>query len=75
MSDKTDLTAAIALIRSVTPSDEPWKPEDLVDDTDCVTDTDEAIATILNAVVSGDLVPAGRPAIVAGGNGAAVRGW
>lgn len=26
-------------------------------------------------VVAGDLVPAGRPAIVAGGNGAAVRGW
>ena len=75
MSDKTDLTAAIALIRSVTPADDPWKSEDLVDDTDCVTDTDEAIATILNVVVAGDLVPAGRPAIVAGGNGAAVRGW
>ena len=29
----------------------------------------------LNAVVAGDLVPAGRPAYVAGGNGAAVRGW
>lgn len=75
MSDKTDLTAAIALIRSVTPTCDPWKAQDLVDDTDCVTDTDEAIATILNAVVAGDLVPAGRPAIVAGGNGAAVRGW
>ena len=75
MSDKTDLTAAIALIRSVTPADDPWKPEDLVDDTDCVTDTDAAIAVILNAVVAGDLVPAGRPAYVAGGNGAAVRGW
>ena len=75
MSDKTDLTAAIALIRSVTPADDPWKSEDLVDDIDCVTDTDDAIAAILNAVVSGDLVPAGRPAIVAGGNGAAVRGW
>ena len=75
MSNKTDLTAAIALIRSVTPADDPWKPEDLVDDTDCVTDTDAAIAVILNAVVAGDLVPAGRPAYVAGGNGAAVRGW
>lgn len=75
MNDKNDLTAAIALIRSVTPADDPWKSEDLVDDTDCVTDTDEAIATILNAVVAGDLVPAGRPAYVAGGNGAAVRGW
>lgn len=75
MMTKTDLTAAIALIRSVTPADDPWKPEDLVDDTDCVTDTDAAIAVILNAVVAGDLVPAGRPAYVAGGNGAAVRGW
>ena len=74
MSDKTDLTAAIALIRSVTPADDPWKSEDLVDDTDCVTDTDEAIATILNAVVSGDLVPAARRPTVAGGNGSAVRG-
>ena len=75
MSDKTDLTAAIALIRSVTPSDEPWKPEDLVDEFYQWNDTDEAISVILNAVVAGDLVPAGRPAYVAGGNGAAVRGW
>ena len=75
MSDKTDLTAAIALIRSVTPTCDPWKAQDLVDDPECWTDTDAAIAVILNAVVAGDLVPAGRPAIVAGGNGAAVRGW
>ena len=69
-----DLTAAIALIRSVTPTDEPWKAQDLVDDPDDWTDTDEAIAAILNAVVSGDLVPAARRPTVAGGNGSAVRG-
>lgn len=74
MSDKIDLTAAIALIRSVTPTDEPWKAQDLVDDPDDWTDTDEAIAAILNAVVSGDLVPAARRPTVAGGNGSAVRG-
>ena len=75
MSDKTELTAAIALIRSVTPTCDPWKAQDLVDDPEDWTDTDAAIAVILNAVVAGDLVPAGRPAYVAGGNGAAVRGW
>ena len=74
MSDKIDLTAAIALIRSVTPTDETWKAQDLVDDPDDWTDTDEAIAAILNAVVSGDLVPAARRPTVAGGNGSAVRG-
>lgn len=74
MSDKIDLTAAIALIRTVTPTDEPWKAQDLVDDPDDWTDTDEAIAAILNAVVSGDLVPAARRPTVAGGNGSAVRG-
>ena len=75
LSDKTDLTAAIAWIRTVTPTDEPWKAQDLVDDPDDWTDTDEAIAAILNAVVSGDLVPAARRPTVAGGNGSAVRGW
>ena len=72
MSDKTDLTAAIALISSVS---KPWKAQDLVEDPDDWTETDEAIAAILNAVVSGDLVPAARRPTVAGGNGAAVRGW
>lgn len=75
MSDKIDLTAAIALIRSVTPECDPWKAQDLVEDPGDWTDTDSAIATILNAVVAGDLVPAARRPTVAGGNGSAVRGW
>lgn len=74
MSDKIDLTAAIALIRSVTPTCDPWKAQDFVADPEDWTDTGEAIAAILNAVVSGDLVPAARRPTVAGGNGSAVRG-
>lgn len=74
LSDKTDLTAAIALIRGVTPKCDPWKAQDLVEDPDDWTDTDSAIATILNAVVAGDLVPAARRPTVAGGNGSVVRG-
>lgn len=75
MSDKTDLTAAIALIRKCGFASEDgafvYKKNRGVPEQDFWV----AVATVLNAVVSGDLVPAGRPAIVAGGNGAAVRGW
>lgn len=71
MSDKTDLIAAIALIRECTPSTAPWTERDFPD-LYCVTAN--AIADILNAAVAGDLVPAARRPTVAGGNGSAVRG-
>lgn len=75
MSDKTDLTAAIALIRKCGFASEDgafvYKKNRGVPEQDFWV----AVATVLNAVIAGDLVPAGRPAIVAGGNGAAVRGW
>lgn len=71
MSDNTDLTAAIALIREFTSPSMPWDDGDFPDL--CFV-TANAIADILNAVVAGDLVPAARRPTVAGGNGSAVRG-
>ena len=75
MSDKTDLTAAIAIIGKC-----GFAREDgafVYNKSMGVPERDfwVAAATVLNAVVAGDLVPSGRPAYVAGGNGAAVRGW
>ena len=57
-----DLTAAIALIRKVTPATSPWTETDFVDSPGDCTDTDEAIATILNAVIDGRLSPSAAPA-------------
>ena len=72
MSDKTDLTAAIALVRECQPGIGFFDGYNFAEQPN---EYHEAVASVLNAVVSGDLVPAGRPAYVAGGNGAAVRGW
>ena len=56
MTDAQDeLSDAIGLILSATPEGEPWRASDFgTYPLDC-TPTDTAIATILNAVVSGDL--------------------
>lgn len=82
MSDKTDLTAAIAeVVRATQAADEcgeagQWDGRDFCQDQPLCDPhpIDHAIAAILNAVVSGDLVPAARRPTVAGGNGSAVRG-
>lgn len=57
MSDH--LTNAINVIISVTPETDPWTGRDF----SCApggycNEIDDAVATILNAVVAGDLVPA-----------------
>jgi hypothetical protein len=51
----TDLTKAIAEVRHVTPPSSPWEAGDLSMGSSPV---DYHIATILNAVVSGTLIPA-----------------
>lgn len=67
MSDKTDLTAAIALIGNGS-----WAENEIYGFLN--REERAAVTIILNAVVSGDLVPAARRPTVAGGNGSAVRG-
>ena len=65
MADKPNAEAlerAIAELKRVTPENYPWAGDDFHDE-GAVADVclmDDAIATILNAVVSGDLVPAHR---------------
>lgn len=49
------LDTAIALLRAVTPPTSPWTGHDIAYDSDLVTNVDDAIAKILNAVVSGGL--------------------
>lgn len=51
-----DLEAAIRLIKRVTPKADPWTGADISEDAKTATDTDDAIAAILNAVVAGELV-------------------
>ena len=76
MSDKTDLTAAIALIRSAggPRTDGVYVPKQNAVEAASELAFWEAVSLILGAVVSGDLVPAARRPTVAGGNGSAVRG-
>lgn len=47
-----DLDAAIRLIKRLTPRGEPWTGADISEDAKTATDTDDAIAAILNAVVA-----------------------
>ncbi|REF70371.1 DUF551 domain-containing protein [Paracoccus versutus] len=60
--DTADLERAIAAIKDATPAMAPWCVEDFSDAGDQAPDIDQHIATILNAVVSGDLVLAHRKA-------------
>ena len=55
MSDN-DLLAAVAHIKRITPPADPWDTSDIGGGS-CALLTDRAIAAILNAVASGDLVP------------------
>ena len=71
MSNKTDLTAAIALIRECQPGIGFY---DCYNFAEQPNEYHEAVASVLNAVVAGDLVPAARRPTAAGGNGSAVRG-
>ena len=52
----TDLKQAVAEIKRITPPNEPWKADDL-DSANHDFEADPHIATILNAVASGALVP------------------
>ena len=54
-----DLNDAIAELRRVTPADDPWQGRDLgpYETPELASPTDNAIATILNAVLSGQLLP------------------
>lgn len=56
MSDH--LTNAINVIISVTPETDPWTGRDFSSAPGDCHAIDDAVATILNAVVAGDLVPA-----------------
>lgn len=53
-----DLNDAIAELRRVTPADDPWEAEDFPNGDDPrIRPIDHAIATIINAVLSGDMIP------------------
>lgn len=54
----TDLEQAIAAITKATPKKSPWSVADFADDPDNAPEIDAHIATILNAVATGQLVPA-----------------
>ena len=54
MSDP--ITAAIAHIRRITPSNDPWTAGDIAYEAQDPDEIDASIATILNAVATGQLV-------------------
>lgn len=54
--DTAELERAIAVIKDATPAMAPWTDEDFSDEGDQAPSIDRHIATILNAVVSGELV-------------------
>lgn len=55
MTDTAELAAAIAAVKRVTPAADPWTAEDIWSGDYEPSDIDRSIATILNAVASGDL--------------------
>ncbi len=54
----TELEQAIAAITKATPEKSPWSVADFADDPSNAPEIDAHIATILNAVATGQLVPA-----------------
>lgn len=71
----TDLDAAIAELRRVTPANDPWRGQDF---NSIPAPIDDAICAVLNAVISGELARAIDPpplSIVTTGTNAATEGW
>ena len=50
------IAAAIAHIRRITPSNDPWTAKDIAFESEAPDEIDDSIATILNAVVAGQLI-------------------